>query len=209
MEQQLKNSLLLLLDKFVQVCSKHHLRYFLAYGTTLGAIRHKGMIPWDDDIDVHMPREDYEKLQALPKSVWEGMELTSWRLKQCNQYHFMKLEDPNTTIIEQLDPLYVGGIYIDIFPLDKAPVRVDELRALLQKIRYLQEKYYIISVKHGCHYHGLLNFLKFRIKHYVYLHQRFQNEWDKLSCTYNTPDIHFCLDYHQPDDWHNQPMPLD
>lgn len=51
-----------LLDAFANYCDKHSLRYYLTYGTLIGAIRHKGFIPWDDDIDVIMPRKDYEQL---------------------------------------------------------------------------------------------------------------------------------------------------
>ena len=77
----LKIALVAVLDKFIQVCEANNLRYYMAYGSALGAIRHKGIIPWDDDIDVQMPREDYEKIQLLPKSVWGDMELTSWKIK--------------------------------------------------------------------------------------------------------------------------------
>ena len=54
-----------ILKAFIRVCDKHNLEYFLVYGTALGAIRHKGFIPWDDDIDVGMPRKDYEKYIEL------------------------------------------------------------------------------------------------------------------------------------------------
>lgn len=54
-----------ILDVIHQVCTEYGLRYSLAYGTLIGAVRHKGFIPWDDDIDLMMPREDYEKLLAI------------------------------------------------------------------------------------------------------------------------------------------------
>ena len=60
-----------ILKAFIRVCDKHNLTYFLVYGTALGAIRHKGFIPWDDDIDVGMPRADYEKYIQL-QSEYEG-----------------------------------------------------------------------------------------------------------------------------------------
>ena len=205
----LRGHLIQLLDRFVEVCQKNELRYYLAYGTVLGAVRHKGLIPWDDDIDVHMPREDYEIIQRLQPSIWGDMKLTSRRLTPNNQYHFLKLENPNTTVIEQLDPLYVGGVYLDIFPLDKAPEEKEVMTNQLRKIRKIQEKYYIISVKHGCDYRGLVNGIKFRCRHFIYQRQRIQDTWERLACEFETSDSNLYVDFHQPEDWHYQSMPMD
>ena len=59
--EEVKKIQLDILDSVAQFCEERGLRYYLAYGTLLGAVRHKGYIPWDDDIDLHMPRPDYER----------------------------------------------------------------------------------------------------------------------------------------------------
>ena len=61
-----------MLKKLDIICRKYHIPYFLVWGSMLGAVRHKGIIPWDDDIDVGMLREDYERLRNVPKEEWDG-----------------------------------------------------------------------------------------------------------------------------------------
>ena len=67
--EELKNIQKEVLNEVVTFCNDNNIRYFLAYGTLLGAIRHKGYIPWDDDIDIHMPRLDYEKFIELYNNI--------------------------------------------------------------------------------------------------------------------------------------------
>jgi lipopolysaccharide cholinephosphotransferase len=107
--------------EFARICDAHGLRYFCAYGTALGAIRHKGFIPWDDDMDMGMPREDYEKfLQIAPAELGEHFELLEARRTPGYVLPFAKLTRSDTTFVEATDQdrTYHSGIFIDIFPFD-------------------------------------------------------------------------------------------
>lgn len=117
-QKTIKQLQLAALNELIDFCKKNGLRYFMAYGTLLGAVRHGGYIPWDDDIDLAMPREDYDKLICLSKD-WKGryqvycFENTPKYIKP-----YAKLVDTFTEIKEKdmIDDEY--GLYIDIFPLD-------------------------------------------------------------------------------------------
>ena len=112
-----------LLRHFAQQCESNGLRYFLSAGTMLGAIRHKGFIPWDDDIDVTMPREDYERYWKLFETINDcaNISLTSYRDKS-SIYPFFKLVDNRTIVFEQyVDKRSRTGVWIDIFPIDGIP----------------------------------------------------------------------------------------
>ena len=106
------------LANFDSFCKEHNLKYFLAFGTLLGAVRHKGFIPWDDDIDVFMLRDDYNKLIRYYKDGRFKL-MSVERLKK-NQYSYAyaKLVDAETLLIEKIRPNQKLGIGIDIFPLD-------------------------------------------------------------------------------------------
>lgn len=124
-DMQLKKAILLkTLKAFTAFCEEHQLTYFAAYGTCLGAIRHKGFIPWDDDIDVVMPREDYDKLISLRSLLnGTGYELNTLgdRSKEKGVYFlpFSKFCDANTTIWEHKALPCIFGAFVDVFPLDE------------------------------------------------------------------------------------------
>lgn len=119
--------LLSILVEFADICEKNNLTYFLGGGTLLGAVRHKGFIPWDDDIDVFMPRKDYEKLYQIWDEVYtHNKRYTLIRTNKEQNYHFrcMGIADKDTTLIKKynVNEDIVHGIFIDIMPMDGIPV---------------------------------------------------------------------------------------
>ena len=112
------------LDDFTRLCARHRLRYYLAYGTLLGAVRHGGFIPWDDDVDVAMPREDYRRLGALVAHEFgDRLTLQSHLSDAEFPYIFSKLVISDTSVRQAKDDgvLFERKIGIDIFALDGVP----------------------------------------------------------------------------------------
>lgn len=110
-----------ILDEVVRICKKEKINYFLIGGTLLGAIRHKGFIPWDDDIDLGMTRDDYEKfIKVAPKTLNKKFLLECRELNKNFYLPFAKLRNVNTSFDEESTKYYNGnkGIWIDIFPID-------------------------------------------------------------------------------------------
>ena len=109
-----------LLQELDRVCKKYGLRYFAEYGTLLGAVRHKGFIPWDDDIDVAMFRDDYEKLKEVASYEFKAPYFFQDSYTDSMIWPFSKLRDSRTTAIEFPDYRrdFNQGIFLDIFPLD-------------------------------------------------------------------------------------------
>lgn len=116
-----------ILKKYSVFCEKNNLNYTLAYGTLLGCIRHKGFIPWDDDIDVFMPRKDYEKLLSMKMTFekqYENLRFKNLRDKNY-PFAFLKITNDSTRVEEkEIESKYQYGIWIDVFPLDK--ISIDE-----------------------------------------------------------------------------------
>lgn len=109
-----------LLIEFDRVCKKNNLRYFLIFGTLLGAVRHQGFVPWDDDIDVAMPRMDYERLLKLSEEFSNPYYLQTIFAKDGSCYSFAKLRNSNTSAVTNkfCYESFNQGIWIDINPLD-------------------------------------------------------------------------------------------
>lgn len=127
-----------LLMEFDRFCRKHDIRYFLAYGTLLGAIRHKGFIPWDDDVDVYVLRDDFDKLPAFQKEFEYPYFLETPYNDPGYLYSPIRIRNSNTTAIVELFK-YAGfnqGIWLSIFPIDnwemeRGEEKYEEIKKLL------------------------------------------------------------------------------
>lgn len=148
---QLKQLEIAMLREFVNVCNKLNLRYYLLGGTLLGAVRHQGFIPWDDDIDVGMPREDYnvflkEGQALLPKYLFIQSLNTEPEYPMC----FAKIRNSKTTFVESsIAHLHINhGVYIDVFPLDNYPDGEKE-KAFVKKNRFYNRRISMIYRLNG------------------------------------------------------------
>lgn len=122
-----------------RVCDENGIRYFLYRGTFLGAVRHKGFIPWDDDMDIGMLRSDYEKFcRIAPQKLDKAYCFQNWHTDQNYALPFGKVRKRNTVFVEaKCARLPENGIYIDIYPLDFAPEDDRARKALANQLLHL------------------------------------------------------------------------
>ena len=115
-----------ILHEIDRICKKHGLNYWLSSGTLLGAVRHGGFIPWDDDLDIEMMREDYELLmKVLPHELPDTMALQTHETDPAYFFFYAKVRDRRSVMSEGngYDRLWKEkGIYIDIFPIEKQTI---------------------------------------------------------------------------------------
>lgn len=140
---ELKTVILNTLLKFNEFCEINNIKYTIAYGTALGAIRHKGFIPWDDDIDVIMLRPEYDKFEKAWKSyIQDNVDHYTLWPEMGEENYFMafcaKFFDNQTVLYEHFSKGKVVeyGVYIDIFVVDHIPVDKNEQRNLFNDVRF-------------------------------------------------------------------------
>ena len=143
--QKIELDLLLQVDK---VCKKHGLRYYMDGGTLLGAMCYEGFIPWDDAIDLKMPRPDYEKLLTLQSEFPAYIRLDAPAKHHC-EYTMLKLIDDRTVLKENGK---TTGVYLDIFPMDghpsdskKAALHIHKLQRLNSLFHLSQNKFHSMT----------------------------------------------------------------
>jgi len=130
-ESEIKSAQLSILDRFTEIANINKLNFFLHYGSLLGGVRHGGYIPWDDDIDLAMLREDYDKLTQIN---WPqlGLQLYHPNHEKGHNYPFAKIVDHNYILLEGEGSCATeNGLNIDIFPIDSCTKPEFKIKALL------------------------------------------------------------------------------
>lgn len=171
--QEVQKVALDILKDVHEFCESHNIRYSLAYGTLIGAIRHKGFIPWDDDVDIVIPRPDYERFCKEYHST-RGYKLYSPD-DPVNYMVFARICDNEHTLVRTNRPWAneQTGIWIDIFPLEGLPSDENEFATLVKKIRGVAKKVY--RLRFGkflklSETNGLKDFLYCLVKKILYSH---------------------------------------
>ena len=149
-DKQLKEVLLYMLDTIDKICRAHNIDYFLDSGTALGAIRHEGFIPWDDDIDIGMMREDYKRfLEIAPHELPSDLVLQNEINEPTYYLFFTKVRKLNTIYSDnnREQNFKYKGIQIDIFPFDYIGNDLEAASTYfdkLEKLRFIAEKRMVV-----------------------------------------------------------------
>lgn len=140
---ELKEIQLQILEEIDRFCQANSIQYFLFAGTLIGAVRHNGYIPWDDDIDICMKRSDYERFfSTFNCSSYSGY-LSAICHENDKEYYLAagKVVDTRTVLIEKTKFKHSIGVYVDVFPMDNLPAEDNKIKALdskLKKYRWMQ-----------------------------------------------------------------------
>lgn len=160
-----------ILREVTAFCDKNNIIYYLTGGTLLGAIRHKGFIPWDDDIDIMMPRPDYIKfIKEYNKWDKKNYNITSVYNDKNTLIPYAKVCDTKTRKIERnidYSDKFIRGIDVDIFPLDGLPNSYNNAKNFIILQQILNKIYVLLLTKYERHKNKLINIFKFSI--YIFL----------------------------------------
>lgn len=184
-----------IMDDIHRVCVKNNLKYYMIGGTALGAVRHRGFIPWDVDIDIAMPREDYEKFIEIANT-----ELNS--NYECQTYKTNKIfHSPHILVIlknssislkdDDLNPhMKRSGIYVDILPLDQVPLEPKLRRKHARALKFISKLKYYKDSRIYPHNGAMIRILKIILRKFVFIsYYRLNDLQQKYATKYNTlPD---------------------
>lgn len=193
--EELKKLQLDILSEVDGFCKKNGVHYSLAYGTLLGAVRHKGFIPWDDDIDIWMPRKDYEYFM---KNFHNERYYVVCEYKEI-PLPYGKVCDRATQLIENANYSFSPGVFIDVFPVDYLPLNVSRLKKTKKEICQLYRLKFAKEIK----LRASRNFIKntilgvFKVMATVIGYKRILKRLYKLMTTIGIEDAEYMTDYNE------------
>lgn len=172
--EPLKDAMVDVLKYTVKLCEDNGLRYFAYGGTCIGAVRHHDIIPWDDDIDILMPYEDYKKLLEL-NAAFDGPNYGLFKIETPGYYFpFAKIYNKNTTLWERYDIPFIIGAFVDVFPLyttdmeDEADIDAVRKQFLhkVERFQHANQRYplsrFVDNIRHA-HLRGLLRNIRWSL----------------------------------------------
>ena len=191
----LQQRLVYILEGIDKVCEEHGLTYFLWAGSMLGAVRHKGFIPWDDDMDIAMPRKDYEILLAH-STEWmpEPFEVIGPHNRPDYPYPFAKVVDASTTVIERPDFKHPEGIYVDIFPLDGMTGNMKERKQHMRKYKFYRNMLFFRGRDPFKHGKGPRSWFPLLL-HQIFSMEGLQKKLQKIMARYDYDSSEYVIDY--------------
>ena len=167
-----------MVKRFVEVCEEHHLRYWMMGGTLLGAVRHQGFIPWDNDIDLAMPRADYNRLLEIGPTAFQAPMFFQTPVTDGARFFntFVKIRNSEGTAAtrEEFESGMNCGIFIDIFCLDEIPDSPRERKSYFRRLaRLTKMRRFVLGIPPKG---GMMNKVRYTLQKAVY------------RCVYHSPD---------------------
>lgn len=193
--EQIHNRMYEMIIEFDKFCREHGLTYYLNFGTLIGAVRHQDFIPWDDDVDICMMRDDYEKLIAY-SNINDEIDIVSFKNSHYyyHPYPYCNIADKNSVMVEHNTQYLTGkGIFLDVFPLDNIPADDLERKKFISKLTFWK---YIKGLPQNPYrpIRGLkdiaMNVASFLLKPIDEM--KIVEKIDKLANTYNNQSSDYC-----------------
>ena len=214
--KEVQARLLEILKVIDRVCKEHNLTYYLLCGTMLGAVRHGGFIPWDDDADIGMPRNDYETLLAhADEWMPEGYEVVSGGRTEGYPYPFARVQETGSTYRMHRSYNFVGGLPIDLFPLDGMVEDCSARRWHYKRYKFWWKMLYFTHTdpfKHGRGLRSILTILLRKLLTPALIHRKL----DAVRRQWRIEDTPLIADHDyrpekgaMPKEWYGKPVPVE